>query len=78
MCQVEGHIAVGYRDGCNKKTHEKHSWGQWLVFKGNAVFFWCIVKKEGVGCCTNEQALGTFVLTSAQLYVASGERAISV
>lgn len=22
-----------------KKAHEKHSWGQWLVFKGNAVFF---------------------------------------
>lgn len=41
-------------------------------------FFWCIWKKEGVGCCTNEQALGTFVLKSAQLYVVSGERAVSV
>lgn len=41
-------------------------------------FFWCIVKKEGVGCWTNEPALGTFVLKSAQLYVASGERAVSV
>ncbi len=79
LCLVEGHIAVGYRNGCNKKPHEKHSWRQWFVFKGNGVcFFWCIVKKEGVGCCTNEQALGTFVLKSSRLYVLSGERAVSV
>ncbi len=42
------------------------------------MLFWCIVKKEGVGCCTNDQALGTFVLKSARLYILSGERAVSV
>ncbi len=78
FCYVEGHIAVGYRSSCNKKAHGKHSWGQLFVFKGNRVLFWCIVKKEGVGCCTNDQALGTFVLKSARLYILSGERAVSV
>lgn len=49
-----------------------------LFSRGMECFlFGCIVKK-GVGCGTNEQALGTFVLKSSRLYVLSGKRAVSV
>lgn len=34
LWHVEGHIAVDYKDGCNKKAHGKHSCGQRLVSRG--------------------------------------------